>query len=203
MDPPRDQEEMPDDSVLTPEDLDFREEEEVAELDESRFVIGAEGRPDVDRSTIETAPEGDRHRSTPDTEAPTKKTTQQGSAGTEFQELRGSDVKRWIGANLRRTDSQYAYRLAAKTGENVSHQQLASDDIGMAFDGLLMWYAQQVGDGTAVEDTLGILLSESNVRVRYPVTGLLAYLEEHDLDPEDSIGDLLETVREHDGLVFP
>ncbi|AOW80542.1 hypothetical protein HTSR_1366 [Halodesulfurarchaeum formicicum] len=203
MDPPRDQEEMPDDSVLTPEDLDFREEEEVAELDESRFVIGAEGRPDVDKSAMGKSPEEDHRRSTPDTEAPTKKTTQQGAAGTESQELRGSDVKRWIGANLRRTDSQYAYRLAAKTGENVSHQQLASDDIGMAFDGLLMWYAQQVGDGTAVEDTLGILLSESNVRVRYPVTGLLAYLEEHDLDPEDSIGDLLETVREHDGLVFP
>ncbi|MGM0372441.1 MAG: DUF7500 family protein [Halobacteriota archaeon] len=203
MDPPRDQEEMPDDSVLTPEDLDFREEEEVAELDESRFVIGAEGRPDVDKSTMGTTPEGDHRQSIPNAEAPTQTPKQQGSAGTESQELRGSDVKRWISANLRRTDSQYAYRLAAKTGENVSHQQLASDDIGMAFDGLLMWYAQQVGDGTAVEDTLGILLTESNVRVRYPVTGLLAYLEAHDLDPEDSIGDLLKTVREHDGLVFP
>ena len=118
-------------------------------------------------------------------------------------ELRGSDVKRWISANLERTDSQYAYRLAAKTGDDISHQQLASDDIGMAFDGLLMWYAQQVGDGTAVEDTLGILLAESNIRVRFPVAGMVAYLDRHDLSPDDSIGELLAVIRDHDGLVFP
>ncbi|MFW5900648.1 MAG: DUF7500 family protein, partial [Halodesulfurarchaeum sp.] len=72
-----------------------------------------------------------------------------------------------------------------------------------AFDGLLMWYAQQVGDGTAVEDTLGILLAESNIRVRFPVVGLIAYLEEQNLSPEDSIGELLSVIRDHDGLVFP
>jgi hypothetical protein len=202
MAPPRDHEEMPDDSVLRPEDLDFREEKEVAELDESRFVIGAEGRPQVSESTGR-----DRNRDSGLDELWSEKRdreqTEDTDPPTQSRELSGSDVKRWIGANLRRTDSQYAYRLAAKTGEEISHQQLASDDIGMAFDGLLLWYAQQVGEGTAVEDTLGILLSESNVRVRYPVTSLLAYLETHDLDAEDSIGALLEAVRDQDGLVLP
>lgn len=224
MDPPRDPEEIAEGSVLSPEELDFTDEEEVEELDESRFVIGAEGRPHVenrDRSgsvgqsnTETTAPDaGESTASVRDSDigaeimGSANRSTNEGSAGggesRPQMELRGSDVKRWISANLERTDSQYAYRLAAKTGDDISHQQLASDDIGMAFDGLLMWYAQQVGDGTAVEDTLGILLAESNIRVRFPVAGMVAYLERHGLSPDDSIGELLAVIRDHDGLVFP
>lgn len=224
MDPPRDPEEISEGSVLSPEELDFTDEDEVEELDESRFVIGAESRPHVDgRDQSGSDGQSNTGAKTPDTGESTasvrdsdigaeivgssKQTTNEGSTGGgESQpqmELRGSDVKRWISANLERTDSQYAYRLAAKTGDDISHQQLASDDIGMAFDGLLMWYAQQVGDGTAVEDTLGILLAESNIRVRFPVAGMVAYLERHDLSPDDSIGELLAVIRDHDGLVFP
>jgi hypothetical protein len=207
MDPPRDQEEVTDGSVLNPEDLDITEEEKVEELDETRFVIGAEGRPqveDTDDSLENFEAERDVSGPTAADSSPTQSHAQsQDPEPTDQIELRGSDVKRWISANLRRTDSQYAYRLAAKTGDDISHQQLASDDIGMAFDGLLMWYAQQVGDGTAVEDTLGILLAESNIRVRFPVVGMIAYLEKHDLSPDDSIADLLSVIRDHDGLVFP
>lgn len=201
MDPPRDDEQIPEGNVLEPEDLDISDAEEVEELDESRFVIGAEGTPNVEDSpsqgaaaTDATAGEPERVPGIEDRET---------TPTDQPAELGGSDVKRWITQNLRQTDSQYAYRLAAKTGEEISHQQLASDDIGMAFDGLLMWYAQQVGDGTAVEDTLGILLSESNIRVRFPVAALQAYLDENDLDPGDSIADLLAVVQEREGLVFP
>lgn len=228
MDESRDREEIGEGTVLSPEELDFTEEEEVEELDESRFVIGAEGRPAVENKDAFEAAQEDSPGSNADVvssegsrPAPPEEERQQAdSSATDSgpdssstpdrseeevnaMELRGSDVKRWITANLERTDSQYAYRLAAKTGEDVSHQQLASDDIGMAFDGLLMWYAQQVGDGTAVEDTLGILLAESNIRVRFPVVGMISYLEKHDLSPDDSIGELLSVIREHDGLVFP
>ena len=201
MDPPRDEEELPEGNVLEPEDLDISDAEEVEELDESRFVIGAEGKPDVEEEGAQEGVADDRSVSDTDPLAGGDATT----SGTADQshELRGSDVKRWISQNLQQTDSQYAYRLAAKTGSEISHQQLASDDIGMAFDGLLMWYAQQVGEGTAVEDTLGILLSESNIRVRFPVAALQAYLEDNDLDPEDSIADLLAVVQEREGLVFP
>ena len=207
MDPPRDREELADGSVLEPEDLDITEEEEVEELDESRFVIGAEGRPHVENKDDSLAAfESGRDVSGPPSTP--SRTDQHSNSDTDAEshdqmELRGSDVKRWITANLKRTDSQYAYRLAAKTGDDISHQQLASDDIGMAFDGLLMWYAQQVGDGTAVEDTLGILLAESNIRVRFPLVGMIAYLDKHDLSPDDSIADLLSVIEDHDGLVFP
>ena len=201
MDPPRDDEELPEGNVLEPEDLDISDAEEVEELDESRFVIGAEGKPDVEEGAASGTNPSERTVSEP--ERLTGREDQRSNTADRSHELRGSDVKRWITQNLRQTDSQYAYRLAAKTGGEISHQQLASDDIGMAFDGLLMWYAQQVGDGTAVEDTLGILLSESNIRVRFPVAALRAYLDENDLEPQDSIADLLAVVQEREGLVFP
>ncbi|MFB6122455.1 MAG: hypothetical protein ABEJ78_03240 [Haloferacaceae archaeon] len=204
----RDRDAAPDDTVLSPEDLDITSEDEVAELDEGRYVIGASGKPDVEAGA-ETASPPDRPSARDETSLETfqRETRQDPHRGsrrsTGSESLSGSDVKRWITAELDRTDSQYAYRIAAKTGEDISHQQLASDDIGMAFDGLLMWYAQQVGGGTAVEEALGILLAESNIRVRYPVRGMVAYLDEHDLDPEDSIADLLAEIRDNEGLVFP
>jgi hypothetical protein len=206
MDPPRDEESV-EGTVLDPEDLEITDEEVVEKLEESRFVIGADGRPDVSGGSSSKTPPGSDSTAVSDPlggDVPRTEASEESSTEPRTgEELRGSDVKRWITANLRRTESQYAYRLAAKTGSEISHQQLASDDIGMAFDGLLMWYAQQVGDGTAVEDTLGILLAESNIRVRFPVAGMRAYLEEHDLSPEDSIEELLETIQDQDGLVFP
>ncbi|MFB6071185.1 MAG: hypothetical protein ABEJ76_09195 [Halanaeroarchaeum sp.] len=209
MPPPRKRDDAPDESVLSPEELDITEEEEVEELDEGRFVIGAEGRPKVDAGAErEPHPDddprgGESARSFDDLRTDAQQPDRGATGGDASDDLTGAEVKRWIGEELERTDSQYAYRIAAKTGTEISHQQLASDDIGMAFDGLLMWYAQQVGGDTAVEEALGILLAESNIRVRYPVSGMLAYLDEHDLEPDDSIADFLETVRENEGLVFP
>lgn len=212
MAPPRDEEERTEGKALSPEDLDISSEERVAEIEDGRFVIGAEGPPNAEGR--ETAPSDE-----PDTGNPIEETIEKlrreaatddsgdlesiiDSKSTESN-LTGTDVKRWIGAELDRTDSQYAYRIAAKTGETISHQQLASDDIGTAFDGLMMWYARQVAEGTPVEEALGILLAESSIRVRFPLAGVLAYLDAQDLGPDDSIGDLLDAIRESDGLVFP
>ena len=208
MPPSRKRDGPPDDTVLSPEELDFSSEDEVAEIDEGRFVI----RPDASSTeesagadSVIDATETDRKTTFEDLRRETQEEPPSRSVRTDQprEELTGAAVKQWIGEELTRTDSQYAYRIAAKTGNTVSHQQLASDDIGMAFDGLLMWYAQQVGGDTAVEEALGILLAESNIRVRYPITGMLAFLDQHDLDPDDSIADLLAIIRQQDGLVFP
>jgi len=204
MAPPRKGENPGEEPVLSPEELDFAAEERVAELEEGRFVIGADGPPEpAEEDASESVGNAQNHsRSFEDLERSANRhaSIQDRDDGADIS---GRQVKRWIGAELDRTDSQYAYRIAAKTGTTISHQQLASDDVGTAFDGLLRWYARQVADGTSPEEALGILLAESSIRVRYPITGLLAYLEANDLDADDSIGDLLEAVRASDGLVFP
>ncbi|MFW6003571.1 MAG: DUF7500 family protein [Halanaeroarchaeum sp.] len=211
MDPPRDGDEPRDDNALDPEDLDISAEEEVAEIAEGRFVIGADGPPKMEEETTTSTPQSEAGGSIDDAldELKRESGVDGSTESSVFEDtasdptISGTDVKRWISSELDRTDSQYAYRIAAKTGESTQHQQLASDDIGTAFDGLLLWYTRQVAGGTPVEQALGILLAESSISIRYPIAGMLAYLEDNDLEPEDSIADLLETIRESDGLVFP
>ncbi|MCG1002963.1 MULTISPECIES: hypothetical protein [Halobacterium] len=201
-----------DETVLSPDELDIEAREEVASIGEDRYVIGPDGPPDPPESD-ETDDSGDADESTATESAQDDSgdagdgdATEQsvdGSESDEAGELTGRDVKRWLGDELDEHDSEYAYRIAAKSGNAINHQQLATDDIGAAFDGLLVWYAQQVSAGTPVDEALGILLSESSVQARYPTSRLVAYLEANDLGPEDSIADLVETVSDNDGLVFP
>ncbi|CQH54945.1 uncharacterized protein HHUB_2156 [Halobacterium hubeiense] len=203
-----------DETVLSPDELDIEAREEVASIGEDRYVIGPDGPPDTPEtddngdSTDDATSDGDDTATEPDQsdiedadETPEQSATSDDTDAVE--EITGRDVKRWLVDELDEHDSEYAYRIAAKSGDSVNHQQLATDDIGAAFDGLLVWYAQQVAAGTPVDEALGILLSESSVQARYPTSRLVAYLEAHDLGPDDSIADLVETVSEHDGLVFP
>lgn len=195
--------------VLSPEELDIADDENVATLGDGRYVVGPDGPPNEDkvkevRSRLADAVETDEEDGT-STEADDTSGGHgsEPTSTTDTQSLSGREVKSWIDRQLNASDSQYAYRIAAKSGDRISHQQLASDDIGMTFDALLMWYAQQVGNGTAVEEVIGILLAESNIRVKYPTRRLLAYLDENDLGPNDTISDLLRTIQDDDGLVFP
>jgi hypothetical protein len=186
----------PDEPVLSPEELDIENEEDVAKLDEGRYVIGSDGPP----ATTDADGSGDDAVEPAAEEAP-----EPGPADDTdpVDEITGADVKQWLGDELSRHDSTYAYHITAKSGTGVNHQQLATDDIGSAFDGLLVWYARQVAGDTPVDEALGILLGESSVQVRYPTARLIAYLEEQGFGPEDSIADLVSAVSEDDGLVFP
>ena len=195
-----------DETVLSPDELDIEAREEVASIGDDRYVIGPDGPPEApetdDGEDGGTAEQSTQTETDDESEATTDRApdaTDPANAG----EVTGRDVKQWLSDELDEHDSEYAYRIAAKSGDSVNHQQLATDDIGAAFDGLLVWYAQQVASGTPVDEALGILLSESSVQARYPASRLIAYLEAHDLGPDDTIRDLVDAVDEDDGLVFP
>lgn len=187
-----------DDRVLSPDELDIEEQEEVAAIGEGRYVIGPDGPPNAPaEGELEDVDAGDQSADeTPAAEQP------QQQAPPEPQ-VTGRDVKEWLGEELESHDAQYAYHIAAKYGDNVAHQQLATDDVGAAFDGLLVWYARQLAGSTSIDRALGILLGESSVQVKYPTKRLIAYLEANDLGPDDSIRELVETVDQQDGLSFP
>lgn len=183
--------------ALSPDDLDIEDNERVVPLDEGRYVIGTEGRPSVPSETGERSEEtaaassdGNPERSGDDT-VDTEGSVDSGSA------------KRWLEDDLRDVSVRYGFHVTAKAEDSVNHQQMLSDDVTTVFDGLLRWYARQLTTETAVEDVLGILLTESNVRVRYSSSCLQAILDAHDLDPEDSIADLYDAVQDGQGMVFP
>ncbi|MFC3476259.1 DUF7500 family protein [Halobacterium litoreum] len=198
-----------DERVLSPDELDIEDEEDVASIGDGRYVIGSDGPP----AASESNESGDAPPE-PEQPDPTRKPAADPGPAPEAEPaaepepepeptVTGRDVKEWLGEELASHDSEYAYHIAAKYGDDVTHQQLATDDVGAAFDGLLVWYARQLAGNTPVDEALGILLGESSVQVRYPTSRLVAYLEAHDLGPDDSISDLVSAVSEEDGLAFP
>jgi hypothetical protein len=198
--------------VLSPDELDIEEKESVVSIDEDRYVIGAGGRPSV--------PDGSAELPSADTSEPanTESTPDDGATGgaaaggaaeptsapspTEGS-IDAGDVRRWLEDDLGDVASRYGFHITAKSEDRVSHQQMFSDDVGTVFDGLLMWYAQQVDRNTPVEDVLGILLTESNLRVRYSHGSIRSVLDANDLTPEDSIADLFDALGDSNGIVFP
>lgn len=186
--------------VLAPEDLDIRDQDSVASLDEGRYVIAPEG------GSLDTdAVEGNAEEAT-DEEAPDDGTAT-GASEPSPEPDRGSldaaTVRAWLEEDVGTVSSRYGFRITATTEGTVGHHQLFSDDVGTVFDGLLMWYARQLDRETSVEDVLGILLLESNVRVRFPVRAFTTILDRHDLGPEDTIGDFFEAVYDGSGVRFP
>lgn len=191
--------------VLSPDELDIEEQDEVASIGEDRYVIGPDGPPDAPEEGAADSDAGsgggDANRE-PKQEATTDQQSAEPAAPPEPQ-VTGRDVKEWLSEELESHDSDYAYHIAAKYGDDISHQQLATDDVGAAFDGLLVWYARQLAGSTSIDRALGILLGESSVQVKYPTKRLIAYLEANDLGPDDSIRELVETVDDQDGMKFP
>jgi hypothetical protein len=186
-----------DGSALSPDELDIEEQENVVSLDEDRYVIGTDERPDVPAD--DGGDTGVPSRETEASTAPEEPRPAETAAGT----VDSGAVKKWLEADLDSTSARYAFHVTAKSDDAISHQQMFSDDVGTVFDGLLRWYAQQLTTETAVEDVLGILLTESNVRVRYSPSCLQAILESYDLGPDDTIQDLFEAVQDDRGMVFP
>jgi hypothetical protein len=189
--------------VLSPDELDIEEQDEVAAIGEDRYVIGPDGPPNApeEGSGGGNADGGD---GTPQESQPESVGGQQAEPAAQPEpQVTGRDVKEWLAEELESHDSTYAYHIATKYGDDISHQQLATDDVGAAFDGLLVWYARQLAGSTSIDRALGILLGESSVQVKYPTKRLIAYLEANDLGPDDSIRELVETVDDQDGLKFP
>ncbi|WP_244605282.1 DUF7500 family protein [Halorussus halobius] len=186
-------------SALSPDDLDIEDEDNVVQLDEGRFVIGTDQHPEVPDDRREAGGSDEADPGGADAgPAPNGRDAIPTGEGVD-----SGAVKQWLEADLEGASAKYGFHVAAKSEGAVSHQQLFSDDVGTVFDGLLRWYAQQLTTETAVEDVLGILLTESNVRVRYSPSCLQAILESYQLGPEDTIADLVEAVQDDRGMVFP
>jgi hypothetical protein len=195
--------------VLSPDELDIEEQDKVAAIGDDRYVIGPDGPPEAsdegeaasDAGSDDSDTNQEPAQASPQEPATAQQPTE--PAAPPEPQVTGRDVKEWLAEELESHDSEYAYHIAAKYGDNVAHQQLATDDVGAAFDGLLVWYARQLAGSTSIDNALGILLGESSVQVKYPTKRLIAYLKANGLGPDDSIRDLVETVENQDGMKFP
>ena len=170
--------------VLSPEELDIGDDEHVEEIDEGRYVVSS----DVRTGSVSTATDVDET-----TDVPPRRTREQPTYSD-------AAVHEWLHENLDDTNSRYGFDVTAKFDGEVSQQQLVSNDIVTVFESLMLWYARQIDEDTPVEEVLGILLSESNVPVRYPPSSVRTLVAGTGLSPDDSIADLLRAVGDEDGV---
>lgn len=171
-------------AVLSPEELDITDEENVREIGEGRYVISPGGGPPNVREAEANAPEP----AETDPERP--------------DDVDIEEVHDWIAAHLESSSSEYAFDVTARFEGRVKQNALYSNDVVATFENLVSWYAQHAGGETPVEDVLGLLLLESNLTVRFPAESLVAFAESHDLERSDSLAALYEAVRNAGGITF-
>lgn len=207
-------------SVLDPDELDISRREEVAEIDDGRYVVSPDGsKPRVDPDSIERQDWLQRDRdddaspaSRSARSAPTNATgsgspsTPQSPAGprsTDDPEISAQDVSRWLAKSFARNRGQYGFDLTVDMEGNVKRTRAASNDIGEALESMLRWYADQATDDLPPERVVGILLAATDMEVQYPVQSAYTLVKRHGLTPEDSIADLLQAVRAEGYMAVP
>ena len=180
----------PDDSkpedgkILSPEELDIADDDHVTQIDEGRYVVSPEIRDDDDNEPSTVSRSGPAAEPKPEAES---------------REFNDSDVHAWLAEQMARSNASYGFDVTAKFDGDVDQQQLTSNDIVTVFETMMLWYGRQLDGSTPVEDVLGILLSESNVPVKYPPGTIKSLAQSSGLSPDDSIGDLIDAVEARDG----
>jgi len=182
-----------DGSVLGPEELDISQEDNVLEIDEGRYVIS----PDEDSPPTPPDPQ-------PNSETtPSRRNNEQEDSIQTAQNLAREEIHDWLNRDFADLETQYGFDVTAKFDDSVTQQRLVSNNVVTVFENLILWYAQQVGGETPVEEVLGILLSEANVPIRYPHRTLVALLKYHELNSSNTVGELLQAVSDNEGVLLP
>ena len=180
--------------ALDPDDLDIGDDEHVRELDDNRYVVS----PD------DPIAPADRESGNATTESLRADAgAREDDDATDADDLTDDRVHDYLKEQLATADTAYAFDVTARFDDSVGHHRLRSDDVVAAYESLLLWSARQLDDRTAAERVLGILLTESNLAVRYPPGTLAALAAEHGIGEADTVADLLAAVDDEAGVVFP
>lgn len=195
MAPEREDRDADEAGALDPEDLDIGDDEHVREIDDNRYVVS----PDDP-----IAPE-DRESASATAESLRADAAERaaGKPTDADRELTDDRAHAHLKEVLAGADTTYAFDVTARFDDSVATHRLRSDDVVAAFESLLLWNARQIDDRTAAESVLGILLTESNLAVRYPPGTLEALAAEYGLGPDDTVADLLAAAGDDEGVIFP
>lgn len=175
-----------DGKILSPEELDIADDEHVTQIDEGRYVVSSEERTDSTAGNRVPTNQGPRNAPEPD----------------DTPEFTEANVHEWLADQMADSNARYGFDMTAMFDGDVDQQRLVSNDIITVFESLMLWYARQMDGSTPVAEVLGILLSESNVPVRYPPESIKALVRSTNLSPDDTIADLVEVVNDGDGVEF-
>lgn len=179
--------------VLSPQELELSDKDGVAQIDDGRFVVSPDG-TDPDVPTELSVDEDAR-------EATARKESVE--ATRVESDLDRSSVQDWHERQLTESPCSYGYQMSLKAGSSIEHHSIHSDDVTMAFNNLLLWYARTVDADLPPGAVLGILLSDASVPLQFPAGAMEQFLMTHGLSTDDTIADLLEVIRDEGSVVFP
>lgn len=174
-------------TVLSPEELDFTDDDHVAEVEDNRFVV---------------SPDDPIEDEDPGVEVPADAVGGEPEPTNEPVAFDADAVHEWLGEELTDTGARYGFDVTVMMGKGPSSRRFASEDVVTTFETLLRWAASEIDDETPIEEVLGILLVEANVGVRFPPESVRAMLDHYDLEPTDDIASLV-AAGDGDGLVLP
>ena len=118
-------------------------------------------------------------------------------------ELTQQTVSQFLAESLTSTETAYGFDATVNIEGSVKRGRMSSDDVAETLEGLLRWYAEQTTDEMEPEAALGIILAGSTLEVEYPVQSVYAMLKRYELQPDDSISDLLSAIREEGSFTVP
>ncbi|WP_324665514.1 DUF7500 family protein [Haloarcula sediminis] len=173
-----------DGKILSPEELELEDDDHVTQIDEGRYVVSPEVRDD-----------GGDYGGKPSMPEPESEPEQ----APDTPEFSDANVHEWLAEQMADSNARYGFDVTAKFDGEVDQQRLTSNDIVTVFETLMLWYGRQMDGSTDVQDVLGILLSESNVPVKYPPGSIKTLARSAGLSPDDSIADLIDAVEDRDG----
>ena len=171
-----------DGKILSPEELELKDDEHVTQIDEGRYVVS----PEVRDGGSDYGGQPSMPESEPEPEPDTP-------------EFTGANVHEWLAEQMADSNASYGFDVTAKFDGEVDQQRLTSNDIVTVFETMMLWYGRQMDGSTDVQDVLGILLSESNVPVKYPPGAIKTLARSAGLSPDDSIADLIDAIEDRDG----
>ena len=188
--------------VLSPDDLDITESPHVAEVEEGRFVVSADGppavssRPEPSESAGSPPREPEREQSTPDArdsleaEPAAPRQLQSGP-----QPVHSPETARSILADeLGRSDARYGLDIVSELNGTTSRHRTTSDDVVGTFDSLVLWYAQNVATETPTQRTASLLFEKSEFTAPLSSRQVRQAARRHGLTKSSTIEELLDAL---------
>jgi hypothetical protein len=217
----------PDAPPADPDELDFTDDESVVEIEEGRYVVGTNGRPNVGRSRPERRPADESGFTSADPASPAERQPpgadpQANAAGPEVAERGAAEsgrggrsgdrptggdaavdrqaVSRWLASSFDGDGFTYGIDATLHVDGDTTRQRMVSNDVTATFDSLVSWFASNAGPSSPTPEALGLLLVASETTVDVPPVAIKRFAASQGLTASDSIGDLVRAAEEADGF---
>ena len=202
-----------------PDELDFTDDERVAEIDEGRYVVGTDGRPNVrpsrpdppaDDSGFRAPAEPKRASERDPTGVDPRASTSGGDTGREGDgngagtdagdEVDRQAVSRWLAGSFEDDGFEYGLDATLHVEGETSRHRMVSNDVAATFDTLVSWFASNAGSDSPPPEVLGLLLVAADTPVDLPPVAIKRFAASQGLAADDSIADLIRAAEEAGGL---